>query len=87
MSGELDKWRPFRQQIAFGCAVIGIGGAISLLVVERTIGTALASTLLLLGAAASLASFGPYDLRQKYILMWAGVTLWLLGMFSAYLQR
>lgn len=53
-----------------------------MLIVERTIGTVLVSALLL-GGAASLASFGPYDLRQKYLLMWTGVALWLLGMLAA----
>lgn len=86
MPAELDKWRPFRQQLAFGSAVLGVGGAIGLLIVERTLSAVLVSSLLLLGAAASLASFGPHGLRQKYLLMWTGVALWLLGMVAASLR-
>lgn len=86
MPGELDKWRPFRQQIAFGIALWGITVGIGMLVLDRTTGAILISCLLLLSAATSLASFAPLDMRQKYLLMWAAVALLFIALVTAVLR-
>jgi hypothetical protein len=86
MPGELDKWRPFRQQIAFGIAIWGITAGIAMLVLDRTAGAILVSCLLLLSAATSLTSFAPLELRQKYLLMWGAVALLSIALVIAVLR-
>lgn len=86
MLGELDKWRPFRLQIAFGIAIWGITAGIAMLVLDQTAGAILVSCLLLLSATTSLVSFAPLELRHKYLLMWGGVALLFVAIMVAVLR-